>query len=193
MLFVIKELAQELEGYETEQWPVERILDVELMTHKVIDPCVGFGVFANEAKRRGHQVKTLDIHVWDENNPPDIVRNFLHYFEDATETTFFFNGPFSLVCEFVDHMRMMNARKIICFQRYAWREGCLIDQHGKPKRGTWWEANPPARIWLCGDRAQCIRFDLRDQVIAKPPTAHAFFIWERGHRGAEITRGLYKR
>ena len=109
---------------------------------------------------------------------------------DWKTETVFMNPPFSLACEFVDHARMMGARKIICFQRYAWREGAL---DGQSKRGTWWEKNPPARIWLCGDRAQCLRFDLRGQNIPKPPTAHAWFVWERGHRGAEITRGLYKK
>ena len=186
---MIKELATKLEAYETEQWPIDAILDVELMTKKVIDPCCGFGVLGQAAEQKGYWVKFIDIHPWlDETNI--IIKDFLTHFEDLNETTVFMNPPFSLACEFVDHARMMGARKIICFQRYAWREGAL---DGQSKRGTWWEKNPPARIWLCGDRAQCLRFDLRGQNIPKPPTAHAWFVWERGHRGAEITRGLYKK
>lgn len=186
---MIKKLAQDLEGYETEQWPIEAILDVELMTRKVLDPCLGFGVLAAEAMKRGHDVNTIDIHAWNDNFPPHHLLDFLTYFEDLSDTTVFMNPPFSKACEFVDHARMMGARKIICFQRQAWREGSL---EGGKKRGAWWEANPPARTWLCGDRAQCLRFDLRGQNIAKPPTAHSWFVWERGHKGAEITRGLYK-
>lgn len=183
------ELIQELEGFETEQWSVEAILDVELMTHDVIDPCCGFGVLANEAKKRGHDVKTIDVHIWDENNAPDVVTNFLNHFEDLSNATIFMNPPFSKACEFVDHARMMGVRKIICFQRLSWREGSF--DKGK-QRGEWWEQNPPSRIWLCGDRSQRIRFDLRGEKIGGEKTAHAWFIWERGHRGAELTRALYK-
>lgn len=184
----MKELAQQLEAYQTDQWCIDAILDVELMTQRVLDPCCGHGVLGVEAECRGHWVKYIDVHPWcDENNV--IITDFLTYFDDLTDTTVFMNPPFSLACDFVDHCRMMNARKIICFQRHAWREGSL--NSGK-KRGTWWEKNPPARTWLCGDRAQCLRFDLLGQDVAKPPTAHSWFVWERGHRGAEVTRALYK-
>jgi len=185
---MIKELAQKLEGYETEQWPIDAILDVELMTKNVLDPCCGFGVLGDAALYRRHNVRFMDIYRWS-----DVlnltVKDFLKHFEDLSNTTVFMNPPFSKACEFVDHARMMGARKIICFQRHAWREGSI--DTGK-KRGAWWEKNPPARTWLCGDRAQCLRFDLRGQDIAKPPTAHSWFVWERGHKGAEITRALYK-
>ena len=184
---MIKDLAKKLEGYETEQGPIDAILDVELMTYEVFDPCCGYGVLGKAAEYRGHYVTFMDIYPWFEENNV-VIQDFLKHFEDLSDTTVFMNPPFSLACEFVDHVRMMNARKIICFQRYAWREGALND--GK-KRGAWWEKNPPSRIWLCGNRAQCLRFDLRGQNISKPPTAHAWFVWERGHRGAEVTRGLY--
>lgn len=182
-------MAGELEGFETDLWAAMRVLDFELMTTKVLDPCVGFWRLADVAIDRGHRVITVDIHQWDEERQPDYIQNFLTLDIDLSEFTVFMNPPFSLACEFVDHARSLGARKIICFQRYAWREGAI--NSGK-KRGSWWEANPPARIWLCGDRAQCIRFDLRGQKLSAPPTAHAFFVWEKGHRGAEITRGLYK-
>lgn len=186
---MIKELATKLEGFETPLWTAEAILDVELMTPRVIDPCTGFGMLANVARSQGHTVTTIDVHVWDENNPPDLVQDFLSYYDDLSDATVFMNPPFSKACQFVDHCFMLNARKIICFQRYAWREGAL---NGTTKRGAWWEHRPPARTWVCGDRAQCLRFDLRGQKLSSPPTAHAWFVWERGHRGAEITRGLYR-
>ena len=185
----VKELATELEGYETPLWAVEAVLDVELMTPLVLDPCVGFFQLSDAATRRGHHVTSIDIHAWEEGRDPIHTQDFLTFYQDLSNTTVFMNAPFSLACHFVDHARMMNARKIICFQRFAWREGSR--DSGK-KRGAWWEANPPARIWLCGDRATCKRFDLLGEKMGNPPTAHAWFVWERGHRGAEITRALYK-
>lgn len=186
-----QELSEKLSAFETEQWAVESVFDVEIMTPYIVDPCCGFHHLSNEARRRGHTVKTIDVHLWDVNNPPDVINDWLLHFEDLSNATVLMNPPFPLSCEFVDHARMMNARKIIAFQRYAWREGSI--DKGK-MRGQWWEDNPPARIWLCGDRAQRLRFDLRDN----PPkngevTAHAWFVWERGHRGVEATRAIYKR
>lgn len=178
------ELAKRLEAYETEQWPIRAILKCEILTTNVIDPCCGFDAIARTVEKYGHSVKRIDIHKWAEINGL-IVKDYLSHFEDLSEKTVIMNPPFSLACQFVDHSRMMNARKIICFQRYAWREGTFKN------RGKWWEENPPCRIWLCGDRAQCKRFDLRHEQMAKPPTAHAWFVWERDHRGAEITRALF--
>lgn len=184
----MKSLAQKLEAYQTDAWCIDAILDVELLTPKVFDPCCGFGVMGDAAKDRGYKVTEMDIHDW--SGKPDIInKDFLMHFDNLFDTTVFMNPPFSKACQFVDHARMMNARKIVCFQRYAWREGSF----GKgEQRGAWWEANPPSRTWLCGDRAQCLRFDLIGTQVAKPPTAHAWFVWERGHRGAEVTRALYK-
>lgn len=184
-------LCEKLSAFETEQWAIESILDVELMTPTVIDVGCGFHVLGDAAKRAGYNVISLDVHVWDVKRPPDIIMNWLHYFADLTNVTVLMNSPFPLTCEFIDHARVMNARKIISFQRYAHREGAI--DAGK-YRGKWWENNPPARVWLCGDRAQRLRFDLR----ANPPkngekTAHAWFVWERGHRGAELTRAIYRR
>lgn len=188
---ITKELAEQLSAFETEQWAAEAIFDVELMTQYVVDPCCGFHRLSDEATKRGHTVRTIDIHKWDVNRPPDIINDWLLHFEDLSNATVFMNPPFPTACEFVDHARMMNARKIIVFQRYVWREGSF--DSGKC-RGEWWERNPPARVWVCGDRAQRLRFDLRNN----PPkngekTAHAWFVWERGHRGAEVTRAIYKR
>jgi len=182
----MQELATKLEAYETEAWPIEAILDVELLSAQVVDPCVGYFAIADIVAKRGYQVETRDIYQWNITRAPDVICNYLNHFEDLSGKTVIMNPPFSLACQFVDHCRALGARKIICFQRYSWREGTFAN------RGSWWEANPPARIWLCGDRAQCLRFDLRGQKLAKPPTAHAWFVWENGHRGAEITRGLYK-
>lgn len=190
----MKELAKKLEGYETPQWAIDRILDVELMTGDVLDPCCGFGVLGQAALNLGYGVRFMDIYPWAD-IPNMVVKDFLTHFEDLSEETVFMNPPFSKACQFVDHARAMNARKIICFQRYSWREGAL---DGISKRGAWWEKTPPARTWVCGDRAQCLRFDIRSgfdqdgKKIAPPPTVHAWFVWKRGHRGAEITRGLYK-
>lgn len=215
----LTDLCKRLEAFETPRWAIEAILDVELTTGSVIDPCVGLGAIARVCASRNLFVEALDIEPWHERFP-DIwhtsclcwTTDFFAWDQDLSDDTVIMNPPFSKACEFVDHARKLNARKIICFQRHAWRES--------GGRKEWWEQNAPARVWVCGARADCYRFDLLtcqhpDGQQACPsrklkgkkkpdgvacincmggsPTAHSWFVWERGHRGAELTSAIYPR
>lgn len=200
---------RDLEAFETDAWAIGAILDRELMTNHVIDPCCGKRALSDEAERRGFDVTAIDIRDWSIDFPgiraPDHIADFLRSEpEPLPEATFLLNAPFSLACDFVDHALRFNPRKIICFQRWAWRES-------SGRRG-WWTKNPPARIWVCGERATCWRFDIPHECIgadrcgrgkgkgstrcrdcmAGTTAAHAWFVWERGHKGAEIVHDLWK-
>jgi hypothetical protein len=213
----LAKLCAELEAFETAPWAAKAILEVEIMTREVFDPCCGTGVLGAAASQKGYLVKTMDIRDWSQDftcAPPDIVDDFLSIgsmpvlWGDGVSV--YMNPPFSTACDFVDRARQLGARKIICFQRQAWRESVKA-------RRDWWEKNPPARVWVCGARATCWRFDLKDcqhpegtaacgnfkrkgkkhetqgcaHCMGSVPTSHAFYVWERGHRGAEITNAIY--
>lgn len=214
-------LTKQYEAYETPRWAIEAVLKVELMSRNVLDPCAGTGAIAVVAAEQGYRVAALDIMDWSiagvkmqygKIGAMDFLQDF---HTDLSDVTVIMNPPFSSACEFVDHARRLNARKIICFQRQAWRESIT--------RRDWWAAHPPARVWVCGERASCVRFDLlecphtediktcanmlRNKVDKKDraprdgdgcrhcmgnsPTAHAWYVWERGHRGVEMTSAIY--
>jgi hypothetical protein len=204
-------LCVDLEAYQTPEWAIERLLDVEILTSAVIDPCVGLGVIADAAKKRGYGVTSYDVYHWGYDGT--LIQDWLTTTIDLTNFTVLMNLPFSKACAFVDHALKLNARKVVCFQRQAWRE----TGNGKRGRRAWWDANKPARKWLCGDRASCWRFDVltcphdaecpnrRRKKGQKPspgigcskcmgntPTPHEFYVWERGHVAAEISGVLYK-
>lgn len=211
-----KQFCKEKEAFETARWAIESVLEVEVLTHDVFDPCVGLGALTRVARAEGYEVYGCDIYDWGANADGHlrsyVVCNFLsgNVVQDLRGFTVVMNPPFSLACQFVDKARELGARKIICFQRQAWRES--LD------RRTWWEENPPARVWVCGARAACWRFDMlackhRDAATPCPnikrkakanpeyggckrcmgstPTSHAWFVWERGHKGAEVTSAIY--
>ena len=200
----LTQLCKDLEAYETDQWAVDAILRHELMTYHVVDPCVGKGRMAQAARALGHEVHTMDIKDWSTVFPqaekPMEVGDFLTSaspFPD-NEATVFMNPPFSKACQFVDHsLDVLDAYKVICFQTFTWRSSDV--------RSDWWPKRPPARIWLCIDRASCFRFDvpedcpmpeactekkqrkcLKQGCMSATPTTHAFFVWERGHTGTTI-------
>lgn len=213
----LMQLCKDVEAFETPRWAVEAILDRELTTERVIDPCTGLGMIADVCNRRGLYVMTIDKVDWEtvmpgtRRHPVDAVADFLtsETLFDVRGDTVIMNPPFSLAEAFVDKARDLGARKIICFQRQAWRESI--------GRRAWWEANPPARVWVCGARATCWRFDLLAcqheggekacpnakrkakkvegqgcaNCLGGVPTSHAWYVWERGHKGAEVTSAIY--
>jgi hypothetical protein len=169
------------------------IFHKEIMTGRVIDPCTGTGILARAAMAYGYETFAADIHNWgyaatymhDWLNPDD-------YMMDIVEgQTVFMNPPFSKACAFVDTAFRLKARKVVCFQRFAWYEG---SETKGSKRGAWWRKNRPARIWLCGDRATCWLHSIpaEKRTGSATPTPHAFFVWEQGHAPAALCGQIYK-
>jgi len=220
----LKSLAVDREAFETHQWVIDAILEVELMTPLVIDPCVGTGVMARAAAEAGHKVLAWDIVDWRQHLPVERIHwptfevgDFLAIQSlprriGHKDFTIFMNPPFSKAVDFVRHSLALGARKVVCFQRQAWRESS--------ERKQFWEEAPPARVWVCGRRATCVRFDLlacsheggqpacpnfnrptKQKLVGSgcsdcmndSPTSNAIYVWERGHRGAEVTSAIYPR
>lgn len=181
-----------LEAFETPRWAIEAILDVELTTLNIFDPCCGLGAMAHVCDRQLLSLEQMDIEDWSKHYPCDgygfefTKQDFLTASVDLSQYTVLMNPPFSKACEFVDHARKLNARKIICFQRQAWRESAA--------RRKWWEENPPARVWVCGARATCWRFDLLGTEKTEKSgssVSMAWYVWEKAHKGAEVTSAIY--
>ncbi len=168
----------EAEMFETDEWAVESLLDVELLTPLVIDPCCGRGVLGQAAARRGYCVESFDLYDW---GFGQTGQDFLTW-SDAPKADFtiLMNPPFSRACDFVRHAVSLNPRKIVCFQRFAWWES--------GDRSAFWAEHRPARVHICRSRATCWRLDIApaDRKGRGSSTAHAWFVWERGHPAAAI-------
>lgn len=170
--------ATELECYETDEWAIRAILDKEILTPHVIDVCCGPGVLAREAKRRNYRVTALDIFNWGYKGT--ILHDFLA--DDFTKvngfrpehTTILMNPPFSKAVSFIKRAHELKVRKIVCFQRFAWWES--ID------RSAFWDEYPPARVYVCGNRATCWKVGTPPEKRADSSgaTAHGWFIYETG-------------
>jgi len=189
----LTDLCKRLEAFETPRWAIEAVLDVELTTKFILDPCAGLGAIGVVCGERGLEVDAIDIEPWADHFPSrargfTLVADFFDQKLDLSATTVIMNPPFSLAEEFVSRAQVLGARKIICFQRQAWRES--------QSRRLWWDQNSPARVWVCGARASCWRFDLIGSERAQgsgTPTSYAWYVWERGHKGAEVTGAIYPR
>lgn len=181
----LKEEALKYEAYRTPDWAVDAVLDCEVMTNRVVDPCAGWGVLAEAARDRGHNVISFELSTRWGYGPTGI--DFLKIKRDLSNSTVFLNPPFSKAQEFIEHCHGLNARKIICFQRLAFWES--------EKRRVFWNKFPPNRIYLCGNRASCWRMDLTAEEIKKKSqstTAHAWFVWEKGQPQGTVIGHIYR-
>lgn len=184
-----EDTARRLEAFETPQWAIDEILKREILTQHVIDPCCGRGVMAAAAIESGYTVWSSDIHDW---GYPCLKADFLGDgwrspcdLSVDIDLTYFMNPPFSKAEDFVLRAIEFGARKIVCFQRFAWWES--------NRREKFWDAHPPNRIYVCGSRASCWRYDIpKEDQKSGTTTAHAWFVFERGHPPGPVISRLYK-
>lgn len=182
----LTDLCKKLEHFETPRWAADAILKKEILTQQVFDPCAGSGILCEAAKSAGYTPYPMDIHDWGYARTHvqdflllDKINAFDHGF------SVLMNPPFSLACAFVGHAKNLGARKILCFQRFAWWESRA--------RKDFWDRHPPSRVYICGDRAPCWRHDIpAENRTSSTPTAHAVFVFEDGHNGGTILDRLYK-
>ena len=187
--------AIDLEAFETPKWCIDAILEKELMTPIVWDPCTGRGVMAAAAMNYTEFVMATDVHDWEYLRLDGRWINGTHDFltdspddiwqQDDGEMTVFMNPPFSKAEAFVEKAHEIGARKIICFQRFSWWEAA--------KRKEFWAKYPPNRIYICGNRASCWRFDIPEEERGSgTTTAHAWFVWEEGHPQGTLIGHVWK-
>lgn len=183
-------LAKEAECWITDPWAVHSILACEILTHRVVDPCCGTGVMSDIAAEHGYDVRAYDLHNWgggihgvDFLAETPLVPHHLkttQMWAEVKGATVLMNPPFSLACLFVERALELGARKVVCFQRWAWWESA--------KRRDWWKTYTPQRLYACSDRATCwlVTVPLEQRVSSdhkskkSTRTAHGWFVWERG-------------
>lgn len=183
-----KAKALEAEAYETPRWAVDAILDVEILTHDVVDIGAGRGMLMDAARERGYRCVGIDKYDW---GRTDVV--LMDFLEDDRAlmylkgTSVLMNPPFSLAQQFVTRCLNAGARKVVCFQRFAWWES--------EGRREFWQREPPSRVYICGSRATCWRYDITEEEkthMGRSSTAHAWFVWEPGHPPGTLMGHIYK-
>jgi hypothetical protein len=188
-------LAIDAECFETPDEPIDLIVEREILTSLIIDPCCGRGQMVRNRALRNHHVIATDKHDWGFSrestyaDPPPL--NFLSDAWNAHvdghgwslgNATMMINPPFSLACDFIRKGFALGVRKILCYQRFAWYEG--------NKRRDFWREFPPNRIYVTEGRWDCWRIDIPPAMRGVPkskggagtsrPYPHAWYVWERG-------------
>ncbi len=184
----LQELSERLEHFETPVWCADEILEHELLTRYVVDPCTGTGILTLAAQRKRYNVLSYDIHNWGfDCLIDDYLKLSYRPWGINNEFSVFMNPPFSRAVEFVEKSMLLGARKILCFQRFSWLESAA--------RKKFWDKHPPARVYVFGTRATCWRHDISEEERKRrgeASTAHAWFVWEKGQSGSTTLHRIYK-
>jgi len=157
MTETLKERAIRLEGVRTAKWATRELLRRELLTREIWDPCCGLMDMVDVIREAGYHTHASDIYRWDRRTlticydflSPDVLPPWRL---TPDNLTIMMNPPFSKSVEFVERAFEIGARKIVCFQRFAWWES--------EERQEFWQRYRPNRIYICGSRAHCWRFDI---------------------------------
>lgn len=178
----VERQARLLECFETPAELTRAILQVELLTRHVWDPCCGTGGMARVLSAAGHQVVATDIFDW---GYGEGGRDFLLE-EQLLGATIVMNPPFSRAVDFVRHAHALGARKVVMIQRRAFWEG-------EGRAAGVWRQFPPNRIYTPDLRPSFWRFDIsREDRKDKNggQTCHDVFVWERGHPAGTLSGHL---
>lgn len=149
------------------------LLAVEKIGLAVWDPACGDGAISNVLLSSGRSVISTDLI---DRGFGTSGRDFLME-QELLAPSVVTNPPFKLADEFALHALSLGAQQVAIFQRTAWLEGTK-------RYGRLWREHPPIRVWVFSSRVPLWRGDDPNQKDTGGVMSLAWFVWERGFRGA---------
>jgi len=162
--------------HETPRVAVEALLSVEPFTGPIWEPACGRGaisevliehglsVVSTDLIARGYGAGGIDFLLEWQPRAPNVVSN----------------PPFKLALEFAQNAIALTTGKVALLLRLAWLESTA--------RLPFFTSHPPARVWVFSARLPMMHRHGWTGRKASSAIPHAWFVWERGHRGA-VTLG----
>lgn len=159
--------------YATPPSCTEALLRVEEFPAKIWEPACGDGAISRVLEAAGHEVVSSDL----VDRGYGVVRRDFLFESYLAAPAIVTSPPFKLADEFTIHALHLGAEKVAIFQRTAWLEG-------RKRHASLWGPLPPVRIWQFCGRQTLWRGDDADKKDKGGAIAFAWFVWERGYRGA---------
>jgi hypothetical protein len=163
--------------YETPRVAVEALLRVEVLPHRIWEPCAGRGAIVDVLRAAGHDVEAADL--IDYGVPgQDWGRDFLLEFEPPPGCdTIVTNPPFKIANEFVAHALELCPR-VVMLLRLAFLES--------ERRRPILEGRGLARVHVFRKRLPMMHRDQWAGRKANSGMAFAWFCWNRDYSGPTV-------
>lgn len=173
------------ELYATPANCTEALLAVESFQGAVWEPACGNGAIVRVLAAEGIATAATDLHDWGFGTPGIDVETGVDFLTTTCllAPNVVTNPPFSLAEEFAAHAQHLGARKVALFLRLAFLEG-------EARRKGIFTTHPPCRVWVMSRRRTLWRADDPNPRETGGTMAFAWFVWERGHKGAPVVGWL---
>lgn len=160
-----------IDFYQTPQWAIEKLLEVEKFEGDILEPCSGNGAISKVLEAHGYEVKSQDIRD-DEGVYGEGGIDFFDYQEEVDNIIT--NPPYFCAKEFVEHSLELSNGKVAMLLKLAFLEGA--------KRHQFFQDTPLKKVYVF-----CKRVTMYPANTEKPKNsgtiAYAWYIWERGYEG----------
>lgn len=157
--------------YPTHPGATKALLSVERFGRTIWEPACGEGDMSRVLIEAGYEVISHDL----VDRGFGIARRDFLMEHDLAAPDIVTNPPFKLALPFCQHALDLGAVKVAMFLRLAFLEGV--------ERKAFFEARPPARVWVMSRRVPMQRGRLSREGDGHGVMAFAWFVWERGHCG----------
>ena len=169
--------------YATEPKAIELLLDLEKFAPYVWECACGEGHLSSVLKNRGYKVKSSDIihRGYEDTEIIDFLKVSKEDIKNDFSRDIITNPPYKYAKDFVEHALdiSMDSTKIAMFLKVQFLEG-------KARRELF-DKHPPKTIYVSSSRLVCApNGDFKNTPSSA--VAYAWFIWEKGFKGAPTVR-----
>ena len=171
---------EQMDYYATDPKTIDKLLEVEELSHCIWECAAGENHLANRLKEKGFQVITSDI--VERKSKIDYITDFLKVNQGGIDCDILTNPPYKFAKEFVLKALSLvkNGRKICMFLKLTFLEG-------KARLREIFSTYPPRVVHVFSERVLCAKNGKFDEIDkGGSAVAYAWFIWEKGWHGDTV-------
>ncbi len=172
--------------YATEPKALELLLDIEKFSPYVWECACGGGHLSEVLKKYGYKVKSSDLidRGYANTEIIDFLKVSREDIKNDVSRDIITNPPYKYAKQFVEHALdiSMDSTKIAMFLKVQFLEG-------KARRNLF-DKHPPKVIYVASSRLLCAKNGEFEQMRqgGGSAVAYAWFVWEKGFKGAPTVR-----
>lgn len=169
-----------IDFYQTPQWAIEALLDVEKFEGSVYECCSGAGAISKVLEDQGYSVISSDIRE-DDNVYGTKGVNMLELEDEVVANNIVTNPPFFCAQQVIEKSLKLTDKKVVMLLKLTFLES--------ERRKEFFENTPLSRVYVFRKRVT-----MYPEGTEKPKNSstvtYAWFIWEHGYKGEPVIRWI---
>lgn len=161
-----------IDFYQTPEWAIRKLLDKEIFTGEILEPCSGSGAISKVLESVGYKVYSQDLRE-DDNVYGEKGVDFFEF--EGSFSNIVTNPPYFCAKEFIEKSLDISSGKVAMLLKLNFLEGA--------KRYEFFKSTPLKKVYVF-----CKRITMYPEGEEKPKNsgtiAYAWFVWERGYKGS---------